>query len=236
MNIAMLDDDASLVQPFYDVIAPYIDKENDKFISYQDPVKFLNDLSATPKLINVLFLDIEMPSVKGIDLTSQIVRYNRKIIIVFLTNNSSYISDAFNTNVLAYVTKKEFPDKVQSIFTRINDTLEANKSIIVKLKNANKVSITISDITHITKSLKDYTIYLNDTTEYAISATTLDSIYSQLNSNQFIYISRSTIVNLDYVARFNSTDMLLTTGAKLEVAKNRYNEIEANYIEFTDIL
>ena len=71
--------------------------------SATDPMKALDYLSSEPgRLIDVLFLDIQMPELNGFDL---LARLNRQPFVIFTTAYDEYALRAFEVNSIDYLVK-----------------------------------------------------------------------------------------------------------------------------------
>ena len=81
----------------------------------------------------IIFLDIEMPRINGLDLFSQIISRLNDVRIVFVTAYAQYAAEAFELNAFDYVIK---PIEIE----RLQKTLSINKPIAGTIKS-NKINI-----------------------------------------------------------------------------------------------
>ncbi len=147
---------------------------------------------------DLIFLDIQMPDISGIQLASQIQQYSPAII--FTTAYSEYAVDGFNVDAVDYLLKpieyerflkavykaKEFIEFVQSREIQ-------NTSIFVK-SDYQQIKVKLSDILLI-EALDDFIkIYLPEKT--LITLMTLKAIQQKLPEKEFVRIHRSFIVPL----------------------------------------
>jgi two-component SAPR family response regulator len=75
--------------------------------------------------VDMVFLDIEMPKMKGIEAAEKILEIDRNIQIVFVTAYNDYAIDAFDMEVIDYVmkpiTKKRIDKSVERVVKRYKD-------------------------------------------------------------------------------------------------------------------
>ncbi|WP_058308512.1 response regulator [Gracilibacillus massiliensis] len=76
--------------------------------------------------IDLVFLDIEMPEINGLELAEQITMYNPNIQIVFVTAHSQYALEAFEMHALDYLLKPVTVARLKKTLQRIN---KANSDI-----------------------------------------------------------------------------------------------------------
>lgn len=84
---------------------------------FTDPLKALEFIQDTE--IDVVFLDIEMPDVDGIELAGRILDLNRRTDIVFVTAYNQYAVEAFRLNALDYLLKPVSSDRLKDSLQRI---------------------------------------------------------------------------------------------------------------------
>jgi two-component SAPR family response regulator len=83
----------------------FLEKTGEIYIiaSFQSATKVLNEIKKLKP--DVVFLDIEMPEMTGIELASNIVLINCDIEIVFVTAYNQYALEAFKVNAVDYLLK-----------------------------------------------------------------------------------------------------------------------------------
>ena len=77
------------------------------------------------KPVDVLFLDIEMPGMTGIELTKNLKQKNP--FIIFTTAKPDYAVDAFELNVIDYLVKPIEPARFLKAVDRLKEAFESNK-------------------------------------------------------------------------------------------------------------
>ncbi|MEE9362544.1 MAG: LytTR family DNA-binding domain-containing protein [Cellulophaga sp.] len=170
--------------------------------------KILND-----NKIDLLFLDIEMPVLKGTDFFKNLVDKPK---VIFTTAYRDYAHDGFELDAIDYLVKPIFFDRffkaVQKFLSQQNTKESTTASTATPIKNdfifvaenRKQVKIELDNILYI-ESIKDYIkIYLKDslhTIKYSISA-----FHKELDY-RFIRIHRSYIVNSDKVTAYTTNDV-----------------------------
>lgn len=147
---------------------------------------------------DLLFLDIQMPDITGIQLAGQISQYNPAII--FTTAFSQYAVEGFNVDAVDYLLKPIEYERFLKAVYKAKEYLEfvesrdiANTSIFIK-SDYQQIKVKLSDILLI-EALDDFIkIYLPDKT--LITLMTLKAIQQKLPEKEFVRIHRSFIVPL----------------------------------------
>ncbi len=173
-----------------------------KFDNPLDAVEFI-----TCEKVDLIFVDIQMPDISGIEFTKSLVRGPK---VIFTTAYEKYAIEGFRLDVVDYLLKpfsyEEFfraVQKVQNLLklegTALNQ-VEANAEFLF-LKSDYKIRrINFNDILYI-EGLKDYVkVYINNDPKPILSLTSLKNLEIKLPENKFMRVHRSFIVNLDKIA------------------------------------
>lgn len=168
----------------------------------EDPMVAFNYLQKNS--IDLVFLDVEMPGMSGIELIKNL---EKKPIIILISAKPEYAVEAFELNVADYLTKPvNLPrfihaiSKAKELFESKGHKIEVNekeKDYIFVRSNSILNKIIINDILYI-QALGDYVnIFLKDK-RYTVHIT-LKEIEENLPSEKFYRLHRSYLVALDQV-------------------------------------
>lgn len=161
--------------------------------------------------VDIIFLDIQMPGLTGIDF-SKLIQHGPKVI--FTTAYSQYALEGFKVDAIDYLVKpfsyQEFLKAANKALTWFNlveqggvkSTTEEpeNKSIFVK-SEYKLIKIELCNILYI-EGLKDYVkIYLKDQNKPILSLMSLKTLEEKLPSDLFMRVHRSFIVNLEQIVK-----------------------------------
>ncbi len=154
--------------------------------------------------VDVLFLDVEMPDISGLELL-KIIKVQPEVVII--SSKEKYAIDAFEYEVTDYLLKPPTRDRFMKTVERIERRLESdnenytdNESVFVKANNQIS-SIQLRDIKYI-EAYGDYVnIYAG--ADRLVVHGTMKGMENKLPADQFIRVHRSFIVRLD---KINSID------------------------------
>jgi two-component SAPR family response regulator len=68
---------------------------------------------------DVVFLDIEMPEMNGLELASRLTEQDDELMVVFVTGYNQYALEAFRVNALDYLLKPVNPNTIQKCISRL---------------------------------------------------------------------------------------------------------------------
>lgn len=175
--------------------------------SYSSAVQAMQEMHDHP--VDLLFLDIQMPELNGLDYSRMLPRQTR---VVFTTAFNQYAIDGYRVNALDYLLKPiSYPDflqaanKAQDWFKLLEqgqkehtDSSDSIRSIFVK-SEYKLIQIELKNILYI-EGLKDYVkIYEENSAKPIMSLMSMKSLEEMLPASRFIRVHRSYIVQKEKI-------------------------------------
>lgn len=121
-RIAFCDDDAALLHQMQDFLEQYrtLRGVQLELAPYTKPVELLADIEAGVRF-DVLFLDVLMPGINGINAAREIRRYDTAVQIIFVTSSSEFAVQSYVVGAYYYQLKPIWKDS----FFRLTDAVLA---------------------------------------------------------------------------------------------------------------
>lgn len=174
---------------------PYLKME----ASFNDPVLALSTLRESP--VDVLFLDIQMPDLDGLNLSRMVPPQTK---VIFTTAFKEYAFESYEVNALDFLLKPiryhkflNAAEKARQLF-ELSGVKEERGSIFVRVDGQLR-QVDLSRILYIT-GMKDYVmIYLGDEARPLITHVTMKAMEEMLPSGRFMRVHRSYIVSLEKI-------------------------------------
>ena len=210
MNCLIVDDEPLAV----DVIVSYVEQVGDINIveTTNNPLEVIRILKQHQ--IDLVFLDIEMPNLNGIDLVKTLDHLPQ---FIFTTAYPQYALDGFNLNATDYLVKPIPFSRFLKAVSRAREVYELRKSrenvaeptkvteiilpkdyIFVKAEYEN-IKIDVPDIRYM-QGLKDYIkIYTHSRTKAILTLSSFKEILDKLPEKQFLRVHRSYVVNINAI-------------------------------------
>lgn len=181
--------------------------------------------------IDLLFLDIQMPMLSGIEFLKNISNPPK---VIFTTAFSNYALEGFELNVVDYLLKPisferflKAINKIQPNLSVINSQtneiqLTYSEAFIYVKEDKIMVKIMLKDILYV-ESLKNY-VKISTSQKDIITYTTITSMEEKLPSNKFIRIHRSYVVAIDKIDAFTTSDVKIGK-TEIPIGRNYKNEV-----------
>lgn len=164
--------------------------------------------------VDLVFLDIQMPNLTGIQLSKIIKKH---IQIIFTTAYPQFALESYDLNATDYLLKpfefERFYQAIKKVETTKNDVEKqsvTNDFVFVKTDGKNNFEkVKIDDILYI-EGLKNYVaLHLKNT--QIITYNTLKSIKENLPDTNFVQIHKSFIISIHHIEKTTSTTILINS-------------------------
>ncbi|MBN1184737.1 MAG: response regulator transcription factor [Bacteroidales bacterium] len=208
MNCIIIDDDP-LSRRVIEELVSKTDALN-LLASYTSAVDAINAFS-THDEIDLIFLDIEMPEMSGIDFLKTLKNPPQ---IIIISSQEKYALDAFEYDVTDYLLKpvsySRFYKAVDKVYERYKkNKIEAQANEIFIKKNSTLVRLKFDDILWV-EALENYVIFTTYKEKFTIHFT-MKAIEQKLPSSMFTRVHRSYIVNIRNINVIEDNSIIITT-------------------------
>lgn len=226
INCLILDDEPLAVQ----LIADYASKIPQLNVRYAGCNAFEAIEVLNREAIDLVFIDIQMPQLSGIEL---IQLFNQKHNFIITSAYSEYALDAYQFHVVDFLLKPvTFSRFYQSIekYNRWQETFqnrEEDNYLFVK-SDRKHYKIATDSILYI-EGLKDY-IRIHTDTEKIIVLENMKDILEKLPKNQFVRIHRSYIIPLGKIKLIDGYQIRLENGIYLSIGET-YRKLVNEWVD-----
>lgn len=165
---------------------------------YSNAIEAYNHLQTNH--VDLIFLDIEMPEMTGIELTKNLS--GKDVIIIFTSSNKEYALEAFELNIADYILKPVMParflqamSKAQSIFESKKEDVEVTKDEFLFVRDSNITRRLKLDDIFYAEAMGDYVKFYTREKMFAIHGK-MKTAEERLPKDAFIRVHRSYIVSV----------------------------------------
>jgi DNA-binding LytR/AlgR family response regulator len=230
INIAVCDDEHQQTEYMQMLVKKWADTNNINITldMFESAENFKAEWSESKKY-DILLLDIQMDGQNGMELAREIRQSDTKLVIIFITGFSDYISEGYDVAALHYLMKPVKDDKLFEVLDKAVKSIDIKPEILTVTINREDIFIPHRDIIYIESSLH-YIIIYTEIEQYKIKMT-FTEIENKLGGG-FFKCTRSFIVGLRYVRRISKSEVTLTNGVSVPLGRGLYKDINKAFIRY----
>ena len=135
LRIAICDDETAARDALRFQLEKIIDDETEEIVyEFSSGVNAEKWLRKYPGQIDLLFLDVEMNGMNGMETAEKIRAFDENLLIVFVTGYQDYVFDGYRVGALDYVMKPVGVQRLREVYDRVKHILKERmqKTFIVK--------------------------------------------------------------------------------------------------------
>ena len=231
INIAICDDENRQTEYTKMLVKKWADENRIeiRIVMFESAENFKAAINSG-KEYDILLLDIQMGGQNGVELAKELRGTDEKLIIVFITALTDYISDGYEVSALHYLVKPIKENKLFGTLDKAYKNLTQFKKFLIINSDGKDYRILFDDILYI-ESLKHYIIIAtSDGKEYE-ARRNISDIESELD-NGFFRCQRSYIASLKHIKYISKTDALLDSGKTISLSRNVYKGLYKAFIRY----
>ncbi len=228
MRIAVCDDAIEFRKIVIKNLENYFKYQNEvsEFSSAEELLKSYK----TGVFFDIIFMDVEMEKLSGIDAGVKIRKYDKNVVIVFVSNYPKYAIPAYDCEPLHFILK---PIEVTMFNKVMNKAIEKYKilhSDYVIKNRGDMTKIPIKEILYVEiyrKHLIFHTISGNYETIGKIS-----EALDKLKPYGFCQVHQGYLVNMNHINGFSNYDVIIDNGKKVMISVRKKSEVLKIYADY----
>ncbi|MBY0755673.1 LytTR family DNA-binding domain-containing protein [Clostridium sardiniense] len=225
INIAICDDDYNFLNIFekqvYNIFKKFqVDINIEK---YSDSLSFMQTYKKN--FYNIIFLDICMPNINGLQVAERIKNIDNTAELVFVTSFDKCVYRSFKFRPFRFVRKNRINDEIEEVIEDFLDYYKKENSIIsFKIKdgflNLNKDEVLYFDIEN--RKIRIHTkneIYYSNNIKF-------NKFVEVLEEDGFIEVHRGYLVNKKYIKEYRKNIITLYNNETIPVSRYKVSQVE----------
>ena len=189
------------------------------------------DLIRSTENHDIVFLDIQMNKLDGLETARFIRKINTDTILIFVTNMAQFAIKGYEVEALDFILKPPSMASIVYVMDKAMKRLDGSgtKALFSLKTSDGTISLSANDITYV--EVFDHNLVYHTTRgEYTVRGK-LSDVIEKLNPDRFVMCNRSFIVNLRHVSNVSS-DYLLIGDNRISVSKSHRKELIRRFSSF----
>lgn len=184
-----------------------------------------------PDPIHLLFLDIYMPGLSGVDTARQIRASGNEMAIVFATTSQDHGLDSFDVRASDYLVKPFQEEDVSACLDWFFSHIPEPLRLLSVYSEGEWQKLSLNEILYI--DVYDHQSRIHTTRSIIVARRGLDDLESAIDSRDFLRCHRSFLVNLNHVERIEDSGFRMDDHALVPVSSANSARIRSQFIDWT---
>ncbi len=217
LNVAIVEDDPSEAELIQKHLRRYTEQTEKTFHTewYKDAEEFLNFYKTE---YDVVFMDIELPGINGMDAAQRLRAMDSIVIIIFVTNMKQFACDGYAVDALDFIVKPAMYSRFSAVMDRVFKKLPAgdqDDEITIRTVDGMK-RLAKSDILYV-EIQSHRVIFHTEDSSYSIFGT-MKKVKEQFPQDRFALCNSGYLVNLRYVEAIEG-DTVIVRSRPLKISR-----------------
>lgn len=177
---------------------------------------------------NIIFMDIEMPGINGVETSRLIRKRDDKAVLIFVTNLAQYAIQGYEVEALDFVLKPVTYPTFRMKLSRALKIALREQEYVFKLEDGGQTSFLNSSDIYYVETYGHLLIFHTKKGEIRtyMAMRTLEHIIKENNIHNLARCNTSFVVNLKYVTKISGLDVYINND-KLTISRPRRKEFLA---------
>lgn len=230
MRIVVCDDDIRYCEAIRNYLISNLDENYESVIDIFNSAVGLVSF-CTKYSPDILFLDIELGDMNGIELAKCLRREFPDLILIYITSHHNYVFNCFETVPLNFLRKPLNRHELDKTFKMLIERYrEIHKTIPIKW-HKDLINLEIRDICYIESYSRHLIFRLINGDSYEVVGK-INDIYDNLKIHGFVKSHQGFVVNMLYIKNFGRNEIYMKNGATVLMSMRKKRQTREAYSEY----
>lgn len=234
IKIAICDDEVYQLDTTFNLLSTILNEESIDIdmLKFTSSLELLNFLHDNESYFDIVFLDIVMDGINGIDLAKFIRKSDSFVNIIFTTTSKDYLLDGYDVNATSYLLKPIIYKKIKDVILNCIDNIteKTNNFFCVKI-NKNIYKLNLKDIIYFESSLRKIIIHRENNDNFVFH-NKLDKVETEFDITNFVRCHKSYLVNLNYVKEIKNSNLITKNNSKIPISRTYLNSTKESFLDY----
>ncbi len=200
--------------------------------TFSTPAVFLKRLESQD--FDLVFLDISMPKMDGIQLGKAIQSLDHAPDIVFVSSRTDRMFDTFTVEPLGFVRKGHFMEDLNEVLNRFAAKKRKGREgdMVCFQDGKGTLSVDINQVKYIECVRNCQVLYFEDGVSQRKIYSRMATLEEELRSHSFIRVHKGYLINCRFIRCFEAKGVLLTTGDHISIGRSYSQSARSEYLAY----
>ena len=182
-------------------------------------------------IFDIIFLDVWMNDMNGMELAREIRKFDQNVQIVFLTGNPEYVFEGYEIGAIRYLVKPIDESKLTQALDACMEKIweHAEDYLTIRYLGEN-LKLSRNEIMYL--KVEGHYLQMQTVNKRYEWKASLKEIFAKLDSDRFVMANRSVVVNLEYVNKITREECVLENGEAVPVSRGAYGGLNDAFMKY----
>lgn len=203
------------------------DDKNYELVEFESGESLLNKY---PKGLDILFLDIQMGDINGMDTARKIREFDENVEIIFITGVWEYIQEGYEVRAYRYIIKPvDFENFKKQLSLCIKDIEKQKKATILVTYKGESNKVEVNSILYIETDNRNTIIHTIDKSYKSNMG--INKLEKDLEDKSFVRCHNSFLINLQHISKIGQNSVNLGEFEVL-VSRHKMKDLKLKFTSF----
>ncbi len=230
VKVAFCDDEAKILEDLSVKIKSEFENLSCKIDLYttENSIELLEYLKNYP--VDILFLDIDMPTISGMEIAQTLLNSEIKTLLVFVTGQDALVYKSFKYHPFGFIRKTYFDEEISGVVKSLVEEMQKSSDTFLFKTNDGFNRIKLRDILY----FESESNYINLHTKESVYKfrSTVSAIEKELSTKGFIRTHKGFLVNQEHIFSVKSENVVLSNNVVLPIGRTNRDVIKARIMRY----
>ncbi|MBQ3545679.1 MAG: response regulator transcription factor [Lachnospiraceae bacterium] len=230
IKIVVCDDEKKILNTLSEKISQtFLNKDMEiEIFETTSPTEALEYIKSN--VVDVVFLDIDMPILSGMDIAESLLNEEYKGLLIFVTSHDSLVYSSFKYHPFGFIRKSYFDDEIEEVISRIIDEISHRDCIFTYKTNDGIYRVNISEIVYFESESNYLLIHLTDKVHKFRG--TMSQLEMELSENGFIRVQKGFLVNQKYIEIIRKDEIVMSDNTIISISRTNKEVIKEKIMRY----
>ncbi len=216
INVAIVEDNISAAKALEDCVKTYQASFGEQFniIHFPDAISFLTNYRP---IYDIVFMDIEMPNLDGLEASYKLRKFDNKAILIFVTNMAQFAVKGYEVDALDFIVK---PVSYQNFYLKLKkaiDIIKSNQDVeLVVNQQSGMIRLSSKEIYYV--EVSGHKLIYHTAAETVSGYGALSELEVKLKKFCFMRCNSCYLVNPKYISSVQNYTVYMRNGDELQIS------------------
>lgn len=233
-TIIICDDESKQAEQTKQILQEYFNSigKSIRLQTYLSGEELLHDIKCGRVKANLIFMDIELEEMNGIDVAEQINQLIPACYIVYLTSHLEYAVEVYNSEHLYYILKEELEKRLPKLCEKLERIVaQEERNVSISMKNSGTMVVPADDIIYAERQGRITEIYLmNQVVETTHKLSELEQNWGE---DQYIQCHNSYLINMRRIVVYKRDVVEMKNGFTIPISRKFQKKVKEKFLEWS---